>query len=316
MTGIDDARAAKRLEGNKYCDRFYGRFAEDVVNWVLERPDQAFLKHITNGHLSERALWCNRHIREVAQHALINAVLKEYKASPDLGRYWVTLAWDLGITMEREPKLDLIAIRNNAQHHLRRAGLDGFGIVEVDAWKNLTGEAGRRMVAHVHFLGWPTDPDAFKWQTVEKELQHKRGLLNSLGAPSVVIEPVREQATDIAHLAMYMTKAPSAAKNVVPGSLKAKLRPAELSKGSAARLIEVLSHVEAGDVMFSIGEGTRIASAVRRAIHAAIKPGHGKTAAPCHRLVISHWHRIRLINGSKLFLEPEIITRAHQRQKS
>lgn len=316
MNNIKNARTEKQLKGAEYCDRFYGGFADDVANWALERPDQAFLSLIAGGHLSGRALWCNRHIRDVAQHALIDALLEEYQIDPDRRRYWITLAWDLGITMEREPKLDLVAIRNTAQHHLRRAGLDGFGIVEFDAWKNLTGEPGRRMVAHVHFLGWPADPGAFKWQTIEKGLQQKRGLHNSLGARSVVIEPVRGQSTDIAHLAMYMTKAPSAAKNMVPGAIKAKLRPAELSKGSAARLVEVLSHVEATDVIFSIGEGRRIASAVRRAIRAAIKPGNGKTAAPSHRLVKSHWHRIRLINGSKLFREPKIITRVHQREKS
>ena len=296
--------------------RFYRSFDSDVGNWSLELPDRAFIGLITTGQLSGRALWCNSNVRAVAQHALIDACLAEYAAAPDRRRYWITMAWDVGVTMEREPRLDLVAIRNTAQHHLRRAGLEGFGIMEVDIWKNLTGERGRRMVAHVHFIGWPTQPSSFQWREVEEDLQQKRGLRNSLGARGVVIVPVRKDAADIAHLAMYMTKAPSAAKNLVPSKFEPKLRSAELARGSAARLVEVLSHVEAGDVMFSIGEGKRISRAVQTAIRLAVEPGPGKTEAPTDQAVKRHWRRIRSINGSELFREPVIVTRVSQRRKA
>ena len=316
MQKIDDSRADKQLAGTQNRDRFYSQVMIDVANWSLEQPDQLFLNCLTDKRLSGRALWCNKYIREVAQNALIDAVLDEYRAAPDRRRVWISIAWDLGVTMEREPKLDLVAIRNTAQHHLRRAGLVGFGLVEVDVWKNLNGETGRRMVAHVHFLGWPIDPDTFRWKEVEANLCQKPGLRNSLDVRSVVIVPVRQDAADIAHLAFYMTKAPSAAKNLIPGKIKPKLRSAELSQGSAARLVEVLSHVEAGDVMFAIGEGSTISRKVQKAIRIAIEPGRGKTEAPTHEAVKQHWRRIRLINGSKKFREPIIVTRAKQRRKT
>ncbi len=313
MPEIEDARAAKRLAGAQYSDRFYGQYDRDVRNWSLEQPDQAFLNLITKGHLSQRALWSNQHVRQVAQQALIDAALDEYTTAPNRRRFWITLAWDAGVTMEREPQLDLVAVRNIAQHHLRRAGLDGFGIVEFDVWKNLTGEGGRRIVGHVHFLGWPTDPDSFNWRKVEAELCAKRSLPNSIGAKSVVIEPVRGTAHDIAHLAMYMTKAPSAAKNMVPGKTKPKLRPAALPQGSAARLVETQSQVEAGDVMFAIGEGTSLSRKVHRAIRIAMRPNRARTPAPTAEAVLQHWPRIRLLNGSKKFRDPVIVTRANQR---
>lgn len=316
MTEIEDARSAKRLKGTEYSIRFYDRYAHDVRNWKLERPDQAFLDLITTGHLVGRALWCNRNVRAAAQHALIDALLEQYQAAPDRPRYWVTIAWDLGVTLEREPELDLVAIRNIAQHRLRRAGLDGFGIVEVDVWKNLTGERGRRMVAHIHFFGWSTNPEPFRRLAVQKSLCAKRGLRNSLGARSVVVKRVGQGAPDVAHLGMYMTKAPSAAKNLLPGKHSPKLRSATLAQGSAARLLEVLSHVEVGDVMFAIGEGKTISRAVQQAIRFAIEPGRGKTEAPTHTVLVRHWRRIRLLNGSRRFREPIIVTRANQRDKS
>jgi hypothetical protein len=316
MSEIDDARAAKRLEGAQYSDRFYGQYDQDVRNWALERPDQLFLSLITRGHLCGRALWSNQHIRTVAQNALIDAALDEFEDAPNRRRYWITFAWDTGVTMEREPRLDLVAIRNIAQHYLRRVGLHGFGTVEIDVWKNLTGELGRRLVGHVHFLGWPTDPESFHWQSVETNLCEKRGLPNSIGAASVVIVPVRETAHDIAHLAMYMTKAPSAAKNMVPGKTKPKLRPATLPQGSAARLVDVLSQVEAGDMMFAIGEGTNLSRKVHRAIRSAVQPGQAKIFAPSAEIVLQHWRRIRLINGSKLFQDPVVVTRASQRLRT
>jgi hypothetical protein len=225
------------------------------------------------------------------------------------------MAWDVGVTMEREPRLDLVAMRNIAQHHLRSVGLNGFGIVEIDVWKNLTGERGRRIVGHVHFLGWPTDPDAFRWRSVQADLCQRRGLPNSIGADSVVIEPVRGSPNDIAHLAMYMTKAPSAAKNMVPGKTKPKLRPATLPQGSAARLVQILSHAEAGDVMFAIGEGTDLSRKVHRAIRNAIQPGRTKQPAPTAEAVLQHWPRIRLLNGIKMFRDPVVVTRASQRSR-
>lgn len=315
MSEIKDARDAADDKGTEYQRRFERGYARDIENWTLENRDQAFLRLIVNGRFSDRALWCNRRVRRVARGALINAVLEEYQTHPQRKRFWITMAWDQGVTMEREPRLDLVALRNTAQHHLRREGLDGFGIVEVDVWKNLTGEPGRRMVAHVHFLGWPRDPAEFLWKVVEARLQLKRALTNSIGAPSVVIVPVRKGPENVAHLAMYMTKAPSAAKNPVPHKTLITLRPAELPRGSAARLVEVLAHIEAGDTMFAIGDGQQISRSVQRQIRAATKSERNAKPAPSREAVKQHWKRIRLINGSKLFITPRIVTRTGHRRE-
>jgi hypothetical protein len=310
MTDIDNARTLKRAEADQYIDRLYDQFSKDIRRWALETADQTFLNRIALGPISGRALLCNQHVRQTAQYALIDAMLENFSDDPKRRRYFVTLAWDLGVTMEREPRLNLVALRNVANHYLRRSGLDGVGVVEIDVWKNLTGEKGRRIVAQIHFVGWPRIPEDFIWRDVEKELQQKPAIHNSLGAPSVVIKPVRPTAADAAHLGMYMLKGPSSAKNPVPRPGRMKLWAAELPAGSAARLIEVLSHIEVGDVLFGIGSGTKLSRAVHRAVQRAIKPGPGRMPALRHEMIIQHWRRIRFVNGSRKFREPEIIIRS------
>jgi len=313
MTDIELYRSEKKQAGDTYLDRFFEAYHRDVRHWALESVDADFLRTITIGPPIGRALWSNRQVRRVAQHALIDALLDEYAVAPDRRRYWVTLAWDLGVSWERNPHFDLIALRNTAQHHLRRVGLDGFGVVEFDVWKNLTGEPGRRMVAHVHFIGWPVDPVRFRRKEVQTRLRGRRALKNSLGAPSAVIKPITRSPKNIAHLAMYMMKAPAAAKNLIPHTHGRKLRSATLSRGSAARFIEVFSHIEVGDVMFAIGKGKKISSAVKREIAALMRPRIGALPAPTRDEVFQHWRSIRLANGSKKFVEPIVITRLDHR---
>ena len=76
-----------------------------------------------------------------------------------------------------------------------------------------------------------------------------------------------------------------------------------------------MSQVEAGDVMFAIGEGTSLSRKVHRAIRRSIQPDRARTPAPTAEAVLQHWRRIRLVNGSKLFRDPVVVTRAAQRRR-
>ena len=84
----------------------------------------------------------------------------------------------------------VISLRRIVYGHLKRSGLHGFGIIEIDTWKNLTGEPGRRMVAHSHFLGYPADGGIVRIKRLELDLCQRRALGNSSNARSVVIEPM------------------------------------------------------------------------------------------------------------------------------
>lgn len=303
------ARTAARAHAGEKLEHFYDRVADDTNAWRTSGENETAMRAMVSRRMSDRALLSNRGVRQTAQFELIDALLDEHRCDPLKRRYWVTIAWDLGVTWEREPSFNVMALCNVAQHHLRRSGLDGIGLVEFDVWRNMTGEPGRRLVAQVHFVGWPVSPRTFNYRNTEAEMCRRRGLTNSLGAPSVVIKPVRGRPTDMAHLGMYMLKAPTSAKNPVPRPGRHKLWSSELPRGSAARLVEIFSHLEIGDVMFAIGAGTIISRKVMSKVQEAIAPKAGRHPAPMPNAVRSTWGDIRSVNGSRRFREPVIVTR-------
>lgn len=318
MENFEAARAAARANADKLIEKFGDGFRRDTAGWKLERPDEEFLARITQRRICGRALLSNEHVRHRAQYAMIEAALDAYRADELRQWPWITICWDAGVTWERAPEIDVVSLRNIADHHLRRCGLEGFGILEVDTWKNLTGEPGQRMVAHSHFLGYATDGVAIGIGALQSELQSRRALRNSLGARSVVIRPMTLAPADFAWIGQYMFKCPAYAKRPVPRESGGGIRlvGAEHVQGSVSRLVEVLSHLEVGDVMFSIGEGSEIAKKVRIEVAHEIRDRPGALHAPSRDEVDRHWRRIREMNGSKLFHEPRIITRKEDRTQN
>jgi hypothetical protein len=258
----------------------------------------------------------NKWVRRHAQHAFIDALLEDFAVRPDVQRVWVTVAWDAGVTWECAPSLDTISLRNIANQHLRRSGLHGLGILEIDTWKEIAGEPGKRMVAHVHFTGWAADGEKIDVRALQTDLQNRRALTNALNFPSVVVKEIGSAASDLAAIGRYMGKAPTYAKNPVPVAAGGnfELKQVSHAPGSAVRLVELLSHVEVGDLLFSIGrQGGNIAKEVRSKVAQAVRPRAGVEEAPSRDDVTRHWRRIRLINGNKKFRDCTVITRRDQR---
>lgn len=315
MNDYEAARSAARANAENLIEKFRDGFHRDTGGWRLERADEEFLAQITQRKICGRALLSNEHVRRRAQYAMIDAALDAYRAHPERQWLWITVCWDRGVTWEREPHIDVMSLRRIVYGHLERCGLHGFGIIEVDTWKNLTGESGRRMVAHSHFLGYPADGGSVSIKRLESELCQRRALENSISARSVVIEPMTLAPADFAWIGQYMFKCPAYAKRPVPrengGGIK--LVGAEHAQGSVARLVEVLSRLEVGDVMFSIGGGSEIAKKVRAGVAHEIRDRRSARPAPTRDEGERHWRRIREMNGSKLFREPKIVTRKEDR---
>jgi len=112
-----------------------------------------------------------------------------------------------------------------------------------------------------------------------------------------------------------MLKRPAFAKNPIARSdgRGHRLEGAAHARGSVARLVEVFSQCEVGDVIFSIGSGGTIAKKVRSAARQEISPRSGALPAPTAEEVRAQWKRIRETCGSRLFQPCRIITRANQR---
>lgn len=320
MNDFEAARTSAQALAYKNIRTFREGFQLDTAGWALQRDDQDFLALITSRKISGRALLSNERVHRAAQFALIDAAGDAYRQNPERQWLWITIAWDRGVTWERAPRMDTMSLRRIVYGHLDRCGLEGTGTIEFDAWKNLTGEPGRRIVAHAHFLGFRGDGRRVKTKDMEKELKSRRALPNSLDAPSVVIKIVKRTPGDFTRRGFYMLKRPAFAKMYRPDGDGERPDTASVghSKSSIARLVEIQSRLEVGDVLFSIGAGREVADKVRKEVAPEVRGRRNATPAPSRDEVMRHWRRIRLTNGSHLFREPVIITckedRARERE--
>ena len=295
---------------------FLQHYDDGIARWSLDRREQRFLDQIVFKIPQDRMLWCNRQVRQNGIKAIIDAMLEDYVKAPFQPRYFLTFAWDPGFTWERKPEIDCVSLKNIINHRIRRLGLDGIGVVEIDVLKNITGEPGRRLMAHAHCYCWTAASD-FDAERAEKELNRCRGLRNSLDAPAVKIQTVSLYEISISRLAGYMFKWPSRAKNRVPlrrwpGHYA--FRDAKLPKQSATRLVEILSHMEFGDQLFAIGGGAMLATDIRRRFRDYMAGLRGRRIAmPDDDSIFRIWKNIRERNGSQLLEPCRIITRASQR---
>ncbi|MXO48925.1 hypothetical protein GRI69_11720 [Erythrobacter vulgaris] len=307
--------AAAQTKAERTIEIFNGAYRRDVAAWTMDSADHEFLTKITHRRMSGRALLSNRYVHRAAQFGLIRAMADAYLQDPDQKWVWFTLTWDTAVSWEREPNVDLVSLKAIAYGHLRRTGLEGFGVIETDIWKNLVGEPGRRLVSQIHFLGTRAMGNTAKVSDMEADLRDRRALINSLGARNVVIRNVGPTVGDLTWLGQYMLKRPAFAKNPIPriGEDGYRLIDVAHARGSVARLVEVFSHCEVGDVIFSIGSGGAIAKKVRAAVKQETSLRNGASPAPTADEVRSNWNRIRQTCGSRQFRPCRVITRASQR---
>ena len=156
--------------------------------------------------------------------------------------------------------------KNKVALALHREGLHGICFLEFDVLTNITGEPGRRILFHIHCYVWPADGAKLQPIVVGNKLSASRAFPNELKAPSVVFKPVTLNLFSVARLGEYMTKFPPAAKNRVPNRDKPgmfKFRSAELIPSCAMRLAEIMTHLDAPDVVLGVGDGTEMAAAWR-----------------------------------------------------
>lgn len=292
------------------------KFLQGISRWALEREQQVFLRRLYVAKPVGRKLLANKHVRQAACRATVDALLADFSRDPSRKRYFLTFCWDAGVSWERRPHIDLVSLKNMINHRLRRLGLHGFGVVEVEILNNLTGEPGRRLHAHVHCYCWSAGGD-FRPKVAARRLSKLATLHNDLGAPSVVIKTVELTEISIARLAAYVTKPPSRGKNRVPRRKfpgRYAMRDVALVPSTATRLIEILSHIEFRDILFGVGEGCALTKEIRRnfAVEMTLLRGR-KWEMPDAETVAQHWADIRSRNGSRRFQKPVVITRASQR---
>ncbi|WP_345167106.1 hypothetical protein [Sphingomonas daechungensis] len=311
------AEAARGIAQSRFLFRqadFLGAFSRDTIRWKLADSSQVrFLRTIVHDRPEGRKLWSNKHVRAAAFDGFVEAFLRDFAADEERKRYFLTFAWDAGFTWEREPVLDLVSLKNAVRLCIGRLGLHGIGIVEVDLLRNLTGEPGRRLAGHVHVYAWAQPGTKFRSKTVQDKLCESRAFPNFLNARSVVIKPIRRTEVSVARVAGYLVKYPSRAKRVLPdpkGISERVFRDSKLPRGSASRLAELLSHVEFGDVLFTVGPpGRHLKNQILARMKRQFASWARTETAPSSADVRMTWRLLRMMNGSRHFRPCKVVVK-------
>lgn len=253
---------------------------------------------------------------------MIDAFLDDFEENESLERWLGTFAWDEGITSERIPDVDIISLRGKVDKAMREYGLEGIGVVEVDVLTPIAGEKGRLLLFHVHVYCWTSDGSKFDHTGAAGKLMKTRRFPNRLGAPSVKFRSVSRYEISVARIAGYFTKFQPGAKNRIPrrnkpGSYVLRSTFRGFTPDSVVRLVEVMSHLDARDVVFSVGSGGRelrdrwygkFMAWARRRDHPT-----ARSRTDAQNDVAARWCGIRAGNGSKKLKPCRIITRVEQR---
>lgn len=167
-----------------------------------------------------------RHSDLIAHFYLAKYVAREVRdlrrVSPDLNFYFLTLLADEGIMSDRKPRFARRFLAGKADKAMRKAGLEGLFVVEVQALMNWPGKGnGRTLLGHVHILGWkhqdaPNNSEA----DIRRELGYEKRRRNlawrsRFGADPIEVLAITPELGCPSYWAAYLLKLPHDAKNVV-----------------------------------------------------------------------------------------------------
>ena len=322
---VDDHRVARSMALATAWLRalvFRQKYEHGISRFKMTARDRAFLNQIFSAsYAGGKLYWSNRSVKTAAAEAMIDAYLEDYEADPGRERWLGTFAWNDGLTSERAPSIDLISLKGKVGKAMREYGLEGIGVVEVDVTTHIPGEDGKLLLVHVHIYCWKADGSSFSPVTTANSLMASRRFPNRLGAPSVDFKAVSSYPISVARVAGYLMKFQPGAKNRIPRrdkpgryALRSTIRG--FTPDSVVRLVEVMSHLDARDMVFSVGPNGRV---LRDAWYARLMEWARSRPTRKRPLinygVAEHWRSIRADNGSKKMKACRIVTRVSQRHK-
>lgn len=261
--------------------------------------------------------------RQRASYILIRLMAKHWQKrlkAPARRYYFLTFIDDLGNTSDRTPQVNLPAIQSKVDKAMRALGLDGVGLIEVQALMNYPGRGrGRTLLFHAHAIAWTTDP-RFSPKAAEAQINGSRSWSNSFGARPLRVKPMTNEKGQIDYLAYYSLKVPSDAKNRMPDHKKpGRHILMSTTKGYrpelALRIFEWLSQTKLPDVMFGVGEGTAIRTQWRSKLINWHRHRLRQAEAEPPFDAAAFWRDVRRVNGSQNF-EPYQVLAGHERPAS
>ena len=194
------------------------------------------------------------------------------QVSEDVDFYHLTLLSDEGNMSDREPMFALRLLKQKADKAMRKAGLEGIYVIEVQPLKNYPQKGeGRLLLAHVHGLGWKTRQPGDTASGIRSTLGYDKLRRNQawschFGADPIVVRHLTVERGCPSFWAAYLMKAPYGAKSRVPrkghdGPIRKsefKLRSTECRAELTMRLLELFAQLPIFATIGGVGSGAAI----------------------------------------------------------
>jgi hypothetical protein len=299
---------------------FDAHFRKVARGWKLKPSQDDFLSLVWDAKcLKGRPLLSNHHVRYAGTQAMVDAMIAFEAEHQDRDHYLGTFCWDEGLTWEDRPYVDIPALQLRVYKGLRKLGLSGFTVTEVDVLRPLHDGPGQRLVFHVHCVCWTAEGKTFEPCVSAEKLMGGGGFPNALDVPSVQFKKIVHDPTDYARVGAYFLKLRAHAKNRVPrenGEYRLRKTRVGFTPPSAMRLVEVLSHISIFDVVRGVGpEGSAFVRSWKVATQAALGVGASRSDNwfDLREDVDAQWTKIRKANGSLRYAACTIITSSNRR---
>ena len=221
----------------------------------------------------------------VAHYKLARLIAREVRdlrrVNDELNFYFLTLLADEGIMSDRKPCFAYRLLARKADKAMRRIGVDGFRVVEVQPLMNYPQEGkGRTLLGHVHILCWKhKDEPINSAADIRSELGYDKRRRNiawtsGFGANPIHVQPITVQHGCPSFWAAYLLKYPHDAKNLIVVTSeaaetfpKAKMRLMSTTTGYrpelAMRMFELFGQMPLSSLVSGVGAGANILSRCR-----------------------------------------------------
>ena len=218
---------------------------------------------------------------------------------------------------EYRPELDIAAYRAAIYKLIHQQGLNAVYGIELQALTNYPQRGrGRSLLMNAHALLWTDDP-GFDASDAQTKMRESTRLFSELGAPTVTLKDRTLDRGQLEYCGRYMLKPPLDGKrrarhDEIPSRWVLKpvldVRPALL-----LRLAEIQSYFDQTELVWGVGEGTKIRLEWKRQLTAWNKLQCGRTRlqleADYDTADLWNGVRARRGNGSRHYCPPQFRSR-------
>lgn len=245
-------RAGKRAE--RYFRKIIRKYAQSHAAPATDM--KMFGEVLGYGRLCSTLLASDLNLRRKCAKYLGRALERMRKADPELKFQFWTFLHQRGHSSDRQPTIDLKFIRASVDKTLRKLGLDGIYVIEIQGLGNYsTHGEGRLVMTHAHALTW--SHESLDLCSVEDRLNASDQWVNDLDAKPVKVDQVIDKEGELDYLSYYLFKPPYDVKMLETRSSGQRLKSTLKSYRPefAARMLELQSQLEIGELVRACGEG-------------------------------------------------------------